>query len=274
MKPVSWNRLKESELVGMTLIELLLVFIFAFLLVLNIYYRQSKVLKADVDEVQHIVSSISQHFPADAVDDPDDFAPDMSETLEELKKVEEAIAALAEADAFSEPDLWRIVTNKGGLANVIDALKEFEEHLETLEAQNDAMEEALAEAGLETPDVVAGGKGDRPGNCWYSDPIRKRGDQYLLHVTILEDRLIVRPAWPEERAKDAELLPIDDLLARIPGELSGAEFMRLTRAVFDKSVPNNCRYFVRVFEKADTKRGFQDRLREIESRFYKYPENF
>jgi len=258
----------------MTLIEILLVFIFAFLLVLNIYYSKNNELTTDVDEVRQIVANISKHFPSAETDSQDESGPGMARVLEDLKKVEEAIDDLAKANAFEEPELWRIVTNKGGLANVMDALEEFEDRQRKLENDNAAMEEALAAAGIAKPTHVSGGRGDRPGNCWYSDPIRKRGDQYLLHVTIFENHLAVKPDWPEERADDVDLLPIDEIRGRIPGDMTGNELMQLTRAIFEESKKNNCRYFVRIFEQAETKKGFQDRLREIESRFYKLSENF
>ncbi len=116
--------------------------------------------------------------------------------------------------------------------------------------------------------VQGGGGTDHP-SCWYD------GDNtvaYLFDVALTEVGYLLQPARApqHERARAAlgdELAPV-----RTGRMLTPAQFREQTRPVYAWSVANDCRFFVRAFDvtAADQKELYKDRMRLLESRFYKY----
>jgi len=102
--------------------------------------------------------------------------------------------------------------------------------------------------------------------CW-ANP-QTGGIEYLYRITILDTGLHIAPAWPERRADEARQLP--GALELINRTVSSDQFRRLARPIYDWSLAHECRHFVRVVDDPGTsKQTFKDRLRTIESYFYK-----
>ncbi len=147
-------------------------------------------------------------------------------------------------------------------------------------ASHRALQDSLRERGeAATPQAVqnlvadaqrwreqdrGGGGSDHP-SCWYDadDTVA-----YLFDVALTDEGFILRPARaPQHDAKRASL-PLAPI--RTGQLLTPAQFREQTRDLFDRSVADGCRFFVRAFDlTAADQKVYKDRMRALESRFYK-----
>jgi hypothetical protein len=100
--------------------------------------------------------------------------------------------------------------------------------------------------------------------CW-SDAAGKV--EFLFDVTLHEDGISVAPSWPAHRADDAAGIPGTSAL---PGErLSQAEFGRRAAPILTWSDQNECRHYVSIRDRAESKKAYKEQLRTVEGYFYK-----
>jgi hypothetical protein len=100
--------------------------------------------------------------------------------------------------------------------------------------------------------------------CW-SDAAGKV--EFLFDVTLHEDGISVAPGWPEQRAADAAAI---SGAAALPGErLSQGEFARRATPVLGWSDERECRHYVTIRDRAESKQAYKDQLRTVEGYFYK-----
>lgn len=101
--------------------------------------------------------------------------------------------------------------------------------------------------------------------CWADT---KTGSiEFMFDVTIQEDSVVFARGWPESRN---EQVIADPLILSVIGEYKiNTEHLAKTRPIFEDSVKNNCRHFVRVSDKAISKDAFKKHLLAIEQHFYK-----
>ena len=144
---------------------------------------------------------------------------------------------------------WREYAGESvGLAAALDRANQ---RIERLEAQ-----------------VRGGGGTDHP-SCWYDDD---NSVAYLFDVALTEAGYLLQPARAprherERAALGKELAPI-----RTGRPLTPAQFREQTRPVYEWSVANDCRFFVRAFDVTapDQKELYKDRMWLLERHFYKY----
>ena len=151
------------------------------------------------------------------------------------------------ADMVRDADRWR--NHAGAVENdLAAALDQANERTERLQAQ-----------------VQGGGGTDHP-SCWYDDDGTVA---YLFDAALLEDGYILQPARAPQHQRKRTALPLEPVL--IGRTLSPTEFLEQTRPVFNWSVANKCRFFVRAFDltAADQKELYKRRMRTLESHFYK-----
>ena len=119
-------------------------------------------------------------------------------------------------------------------------------------------------------EAQARGRGgtDHP-SCWYDDDNRVA---YLFDVALTPAGYVLRPTRaPQHERQRTELR--DELAPIQTGQaLSPAQFRTQTQRIYRWSVDNDCRFFVRAFDvtAADQKELYKERMRLLESRFYKY----
>lgn len=282
-RPISWNRIKNSELLGMTLIEVLLVFIFAFLLVLNVFYRDQAKANAQLGQLDDI-AEVVEEIGANLIESDENdgaarqrIARDQDIAglvLAKLNRIDAALDRFNKLAQFHKADVWDRIQRYGGVENALAMLERTEREASQEARENDRLRAAVNAAGIDVPDVPIGGAGDQPGNCWYSDRVSKKGDQYLLHVTIHENQLAIRRAWPNDREQEVQQAVFQPIVNAVPTTLSYEQFMHLAKPLFEYSKSENCRFYVRVDEQAQSKEGFLAGLRAVEERFYKLAENF
>ena len=101
--------------------------------------------------------------------------------------------------------------------------------------------------------------------CWLSSEGKA---EYLYDLTIFEEWINVQPSWLEHRVAEANEIPNLNLL--VGDSLSVAEFHQLAQPILEFSKRNDCRYFVRIEDRAVSKRAFKVRLNAIEGYFCKF----
>ncbi len=126
-------------------------------------------------------------------------------------------------------------------------------------------------AGLnDTLTELSEGRGLVYPPCWATmlDP---RKPHYIYNVTILDEGVQVS-AGDAREGQDQSLFQSGVREPTLDTELSRNDFLRQTRAIFDWSVANQCRFFVRIYDQSspDNKDGYKRQLATVESHFYKY----
>ena len=106
--------------------------------------------------------------------------------------------------------------------------------------------------------------------CWASLLDTQR-PHYLYNVTIDDDGLEVEEGDPRS-SQDLSVFASGAVEPALGRRISQAEFLRDTKALFDWSVDNQCRFFVRVSDASSpsNKAGYKTRLATVENHFYKY----
>lgn len=132
---------------------------------------------------------------------------------------------------------------------------------------------AAREAGLGLDDVrqaigelQAGGGGSDHPSCWYD---ADSTEAYLFDVALTNDGFVLETAPAPQHKESRALLPLDRV--ETGRTLTVDEFLAHTRPVYEWSVQNGCRFFVRAFDLtgANKKELYKTRMRTLESRFYK-----
>ncbi len=101
--------------------------------------------------------------------------------------------------------------------------------------------------------------------CWAD--AKTGAIQFMFDVTILEDGVVFARGWPEVRNEQAMANPA---IQAVLGEYKdNAAHIAKTRPIFEESVKNSCRHFVRISDKAISKDAFKKHLMAIEVHFYK-----
>ena len=101
--------------------------------------------------------------------------------------------------------------------------------------------------------------------CWAN------GDghiEYIYTITLYEETLYIEKAWPDERISDLEFIPGASNI--INTDYSITSFGQAVAPVYDWSVDNECRHFVRIKDNTNTKKAFKRNLLTVENYFYKF----
>jgi hypothetical protein len=108
--------------------------------------------------------------------------------------------------------------------------------------------------------------------CWTSEDGNL---QYLFDLTLLpDDKVIVRPAWPQEREQDAnDMAPVRQLMPYFNEQMPMSSFMKQAYGILEigkQNKPETCRFFVRMKSEIED-RATADKARlTIENAFYKF----
>lgn len=103
--------------------------------------------------------------------------------------------------------------------------------------------------------------------CWAEEATGK--PQYLFTIALLDSGLRVEPAWPPERAAEAEALPGVAALAGA-GTLPAAVFRNRVAALDADSRGKNCRHYVRLANRVRNLAIFNRLRYAVEDFFYKF----
>jgi septal ring factor EnvC (AmiA/AmiB activator) len=112
-----------------------------------------------------------------------------------------------------------------------------------------------------------GGRGVEMPSCW----IAKSGKpEYIFDVTLGGQGLMIRTTELPHRVKDRGQLPVVTIADT--GWVQPSQFLAATRPLFDLSVKEECRFFVRVIDQTPShdKALYIKRLQTVEQHFYKF----
>ncbi|VEL95958.1 hypothetical protein ALT761_00917 [Alteromonas sp. 76-1] len=239
--------------------------------------QENEQLEAQLDKVQQdnntlIATSLSIR---DAVNSPsmispdavfDGLAEDTSKAINYIQRQKDLEAQLPEKEMGAEQ-----------LDHYINVVK-------ILQAANDAQDEKfldetpeeLAERLMDDMQMLKGqnanlrqrlgdeGNGLDHPPCW-ADEVGNI--QFVYQVTIHEDHLLVDRAWPDVLQSRVDGMPfITEALGQYGTRRA---FWAATNMLYQDSVAKECRHFVKIVDKADSKDSFKSYLIAIERHFYK-----
>jgi hypothetical protein len=102
--------------------------------------------------------------------------------------------------------------------------------------------------------------------CW-ADPDTGK-IQYVFDAFISENKVEFKEAWPASRDKQAKSNPN---INNIPGTYEkNIDIWRKTNGLYKESIAQECRHFVRIYDRAQSKESFKIYMRGIENHFYKF----
>lgn len=199
----------------------------------------------------------------------------MKSELEALKTQLEDQSAKLES---YEQNLSEVLASedKEVIAETLKTYAELKHKLDSVSEQGGDAAEALDNMLIQLNDlkgqnnnlrqqVVRLGNGLDHPPCWADSDTG--AIEYVFDVVINEDNTVLYAGWPDNRAQQALS---DPKISTVPGVYSSKEELWLkTRALFNESVKNKCRHFVRIYDHASTKDAFKNKLLAVENHFYK-----
>ena len=127
-----------------------------------------------------------------------------------------------------------------------------------LDRANERIERLQAQA-------QGGGGTDHP-SCWYDDDGTTVA--YLFDVAMNAEGYVIQPARSPQHERKRASLPLSQV--QTGRQLDPGQFQDQTQEIFDWSVREECRFFVRAFYLTpDQKELYKERMRILESHFYK-----
>ena len=189
--------------------------------------------------------------------------------------------ALVEKEKL-EGQLEQLTDTTGKLINK----EELQKKLDVYGQTNELLDEYKLENLSQLRDYIDASKNIKGQNANLRDKLKKLGNgldhppcwadkngkiEYTYKAYIYENSVVFKSGWPESRDKQARN---NGAIMKVLGSYSNNPAMwGKTKSIFDDSVKNECRYFVRVYDHATSKQSFKEYLSGIETHFYKYLSN-
>jgi len=224
---------RRREVLFITLIDILLQLLFFFLLAIySISHDKNSVLLRE-----------AQRFTA--------------KTGLSLAKIEEAWTRLVDPQSLDEK-YHEFLKQRADY----ERLKVLEKEI-TIKEERQRQETAALTAQNDFLREKARALGDPP--CWLD---AKNQVDFLFDITVLDDGLLVVPAWPQNRKAAVDRIPVPEKsLNKI---ITIGEFQREFRRVYDRSKKDVCRYYVGLFNQAKSGDKSTANRSAVENYFYVY----
>ncbi len=179
--------------------------------------------------------------------------------LTPLKALEEELASSLDNIASKLDQFNAIKKTLGGEVGdkgITDKVKVLLQNNTDFKGQNKNLRSKLAKVGNGL---------DHPP-CWADSKTGRI--QYIYNVVINETSIEFIPGWPESRNKQAL---VDPHITQIEGKYYSNKMMwKATYPLYNDSVKQECRHFVRIYDRAKSKNAFKRYLSGIEHHFYKF----
>jgi biopolymer transport protein ExbB/TolQ len=282
---------RSNSVVEMSLTELAFIFFFILLTVstwkissaaekLQTSEDKKQVLEQEVSQLSESLATASQVLSGSDSFDPQELFLELKAGRNAIEQLERALQEKADAEEqlreltdqlpseYSREELIRQLREYQGIAQSIkdygldDPDKPSIAVTELMEQLNDAKGQNI---NLRNKLVAVGNGLDHPP-CW-ADP-ETGSIQYIFDVIINEDSVEFKAGWPNSRDGQA----LNNLnISQIPGVVfDNSELWARTDGLFQESVSNNCRHFVRIYDHSQSKKAFKNYMRGIENHFYKF----
>lgn len=214
---------KNRKIFTYTLIEILLIIIFILILILQINYVDFEKAKGNLrhySELEDKLKSIG--ITLDDIPKYWTFLVDIRSQDQMKLKLAEEINKLKREKESLENEITQLRDKRSGL----------EREIGDLVKRKTCAEECLPEKGK-------GGRDSKP--CW-EDSSGKL--QYLFNIEVFDKGYEVTSIYPDSRIDDALLLGLE---SKFSGNFyTYSAFKNLSNKIYDFSVQNNCRYYVKV----------------------------
>lgn len=259
--------MRQDHVFSVTLTELIVILLFLFLLVTAWKMRKLETAMASANDVAAVAQAENQSL-RDAAAGRKKLPPEffklvraaaargqtVEQVLDERETLEVEADACAEAKErlSNENEQLRSDLESSDPGALGDENRELERELGDLQGQYANLKRRIGKGGFDLPP------------CWADSEGRI---QFLYSVVIHEDGIGVEPAWPAERADDAEALP--NVAGAISDRASIGSFLSQTRAIFDWSAARECRHYVHIYDEAVSKSAYKEQRLAVESHFYK-----
>ena len=187
---------------------------------------------------------------------------------EQLESVQAGLTRALEAAREEFTELARDSEAVFAEKRVLDqVLQEATGRNETLRAENERLEAASHDMTGQLRNYQKRlGRGRDFPPCWANESGQI---EYLYRVVIREETLSVKPAWPERRADDIRAIPGAHEV--VGDQMSIKEFRNRAAPIlsWSKQREPECRHFVILIDRADTKNSFKAKRFAVEAYFYK-----
>ena len=179
-------------------------------------------------------------------EDPEKAVQEIASRLEQLEKVKEGMKAADVDDSQVEEFV----------ENTLSKLAEAERRADRLEGQLHNLQRKLG--GL--------GKGTEMPACWASRETGK--PEYIFNTALTSRGIITRDNALLHRAAEQAQLPLQAMV--FEKEMRLGQFRVMSKPVFEWSVKEGCRFFVRVYDltKDEEKMIYKQHLRTVGEHFY------
>ena len=255
---------RSSAIVETSLTELAFIFFFILLVFMgwkfSDYERSIEEKDKALEAIEKKIEETTEILAAAAKSAGFNEAYDPQEIIKSLKLAQEAAEAGRKAEERTS-QLVEAIEAASDMAGVKE--KTPEKTLERL------LREAVNTKGQninlrEKIEKIGNGLDHQP--CW-ENPVTGV-PEYVFDAIINETTIDVLPGWPESRHTQAINDPHINTV--IGNYSSNKEFWESTKNLYNDSVKDECRHFVRIFDHAESKKSFKLYLTGIENHFYKY----
>lgn len=240
--------------------------------------EDKSVLETKIEKLKEKLVSASEFFSRDNTVSPEDLFDELilgrkavlelDETKQKLEQVSSSLNEIVEASSSKDAEkiaeemrdiekAKELISEKGfGDKTLSEALENVVKQNADFKGQNKNLRNKIEKLGNGL---------DHPP-CW-ADP-QTGAIQYVFNIIINEDSIEVLQGWPEERRNEASANHnINAVLGIYPDNSS---FWLRSNGLFQESVGQECRHFVRVYDHAESKSAFKNYLLGIENHYYKY----
>ena len=266
---------RRGLVLGFTLAEVMVLIIFALLLAISWHLvakdKEIDKLKQSLTEKEAVVAKLTERTRTleERVargDDFDDLFRELEQAKEQQAAKEQANVALREKlEALEQLEKVKEGMKAAGLddsqvkefvENTLGKLAETERRADRLEGQLRNLQRKLD--GL--------GKGTEMPACWASRETGK--PEYIFNTALTSRGIIMRDNALPHRAAEQAQLPLQAMV--FEKEMRPGQFRVMSKPVFEWSVKEGCRFFVRVYDltKDEEKMIYKQHLRAVGEHFY------
>ena len=266
---------RRGLVLGFTLAEVMVLIIFALLLAISWHLvakdKEIDKLSQSLKEKEAVVAKLTERNRTlkERVargDDFDDLFRELVQAKEQLAAKEQANVALREKlEALEQFEKVKEGMKAAGLddsqvkefvENTLGKLAETERRADRLEGQLRNLQRKLD--GL--------GKGTEMPACWASRETGK--PEYIFNTALTSRGIIMRDNALPHRAVEQAQLPLQPMV--FEKEMRPGRFRVMSKPVFEWSVKEGCRFFVRVYDltKDEEKMIYKQHLRTVGEHFY------
>ena len=273
---------RRGVLLGLTMAEVITLVIFMLLLTFAAMTKKQKEERETYAALMPLIEKNRAAF--EVIASAQDLYPDINEDLvRAFEKLPEIAEIVREASLKDDPDkslgeyLLKIIETEkefkeqqeraGGKG--IPVAQQLKQALAALQQVNDESDQLKNQKKVLISQLTQQGRGFDYPACWY-EPGSESKQEFIYNVDLTDSGIVVFDNFIAHRVEDKKSLPLQEIQLGVP--LAAPKFRAQTRALFDWSKKNECRFWVTVVDKTGpAKKELYKTLLVggVESHFYK-----